>query len=99
MVLKKISYFIDGKKIKVEVEVCDTPFKKFKGLMFKKKSFPLLFIFRKEKNLSIHSFFCKPFKAIWLDKNMKSTKVIDVKKWKPNFSGNGKFILEIPITT
>lgn len=99
MVLKEIIYFVDGKRKKINAEIVNTPLGKFKGLMLKKNSPPLLFIFNKEKNLSIHSFFCKPFKAIWLDKNMNSTKTIDSKSWKINYNGNGKFLLEIPTTT
>jgi len=95
MVLKKIEYFIDGKKEIIEAKVCDTVWKKFSGLMFRNTSPPLFFVFNKEKYLSIHSFFCRPFRAIWLDKNMKATKVVDVKTWKLNFSGRGKYLLEI----
>jgi uncharacterized membrane protein (UPF0127 family) len=96
---RKVVYYIEGKKNTIEAELCDTPWKKFRGLMFRKDSPPLLFIFNKEINLSIHSFFCKPFCAIWLDKKMNSTKVIDVKTWKPNISGFGTYLLEIPIVS
>ncbi len=99
MTFKKITYYIDGKKKTIEAKLCDTPVKKFMGLMFKKNSPPLLFVFNKNKKLSIHSFFCKPFRAIWLDEKMHATKFTDVKKWKPNFSGKGKYLLEIPVTT
>ncbi len=96
MALKKITYFIDGKIKTIKVEICDTLLKKFIGLMFKKKSPPLFFTFNKNKKLSIHSFFCKPFKAVWLDDKMRATKFTDVKNWKFNISGRGKYILEIP---
>jgi uncharacterized membrane protein (UPF0127 family) len=45
------------------------------GLMFKKKSPSLLFIQKKPVRHSIHSFFCKPFIAIWL----LNDKIIDTK--------------------
>jgi uncharacterized membrane protein (UPF0127 family) len=96
MVLKTISYFVEGKKKKIKVKVCDTPVKKISGLMFKERSPPLLFIFKKNKNLSMHSFFCKPFKAIWLDDKMHSTKIMDINNWKLNISGKGRYLLEIP---
>ena len=99
MVLREITYFVNGKSKKAKAKVCNTLSKKFWGLMFKKNSPPLLFIFDKNKILSIHSLFCKPFTAIWLDKKMRSTKVVDVKNWKLNISGNGKYLLEIPRTT
>lgn len=96
--MNKITYYIDGKKNNIEVELCNTPWKKFKGLMFRKNSPPLFFNFSKEIKLSIHSFFCKPFKAIWLDKNMKSTKIVVVKRWLPSITGHGKYLLEIPLS-
>jgi hypothetical protein len=65
--------------------------------MFRKTSPPLLFVFNKEKNLSIHSLFCVPFIAIWLDENKKATKMTSVKKIGLNFSGKGRFLLEVPI--
>ena len=95
MALKTITYFIGGKKKKIQVKLCDTVLKKFSGLMFKKNSPPLLFVFNKEKKLSIHSIFCKPFIAIWLDDKMRATKVIEVKNWRLNISGKGRYLLEI----
>lgn len=96
MVLKKIIYYEGKKKKIIKAKICSSFFCKFTGLMFRKSSPPLLFTFRKEKNLSIHSFFCRPFTAIWLDKNMKVTKIVDVKDWRLNLSGKGMYLLEIP---
>jgi len=97
--LQTTNYFIDGKPKKIKVKICNTILSKATGLMFRRQSPPLLFVFSKNKTLSIHSFFCKPFKAIWLDDGMHATKIIDVKNWKLNISGKGKYLLEIPITT
>ncbi len=97
MVLEKFTYYNKKKKIKIYVKHCKSLWSKLSGLMFKNKSLPLLFVFNKEKNLSIHSFFCKPFKAIWLDKNKNVLKIIYVNKWKFNLSGRGKYLLEIPL--
>lgn len=99
MVLEEITYFIDGRKKKIKAKVVKSFTGKFKGLMFKKISPPLLFVFNKEKKLAIHSLFCKPFQAIWLDENMKATKITDDKGWKLNLSGRGKYLLEIPNVT
>ena len=99
MALKKITYFIEGKKKTIKVKVCDTFLKKSLGLMFKKTSPPLLFTFDKNKKLSIHSFFCKPFKAIWLDDKMHATKVSNIDNWRLNISGKGKFLLEVPTSS
>ena len=53
---------------------------KFTGLMFKgKNAQALLFEFPKGKQ-AIHSFFCEPFLAIWLDEG----KIVDYKLIQPN---------------
>jgi uncharacterized membrane protein (UPF0127 family) len=80
----------------IEAKECKSFWSKFRGLMFKTKSPPLLFIFGKEKNLSIHSLFCRPFIAIWLNNARKATKIVDVKSIKLNISGKGSYLLEIP---
>jgi uncharacterized membrane protein (UPF0127 family) len=98
MKLQEFTYYKNNNKKTIQVEVCDTIWKKFSGLMFRKNSKPLLFPFNKEKNLSIHSFFCKPFKAIWIDDKMRITKEEEVFNWRPFFSGYGKYLLEIPIS-
>ena len=81
----------------LDVKVCKNIFNKITGLMCRKNSPPLLFIFKKSVKTPIHSFFCKPFVAIWFNKN----KVIDVKlvkPWRLSIKPDSKFdkILEIP---
>ena len=95
MKTKNIIFTHDGVSHNIKVELCDTPWKKFRGLMFRNSSLPLLFTFKKEKSLSIHSFFCKPFTAIWLDKGMKATKFVDAKSNKFSYSGKGCYLLEV----
>lgn len=95
--LESFTYLENNKKKSINVRICKTFWEKGSGLMFRKTSPPLLFIFPHEKTLTIHSFFCKPFEAIWLDKNKKVTKQIYVDRWLPKISGNGKYLLEIPI--
>lgn len=73
--MKKIK--IKGKII--EVKECRSILSKARGLMFKKQSKPLLFVFNKPTKQSIHSFFCPAFIAIWLNKG----KIIDEKVVKP----------------
>jgi uncharacterized membrane protein (UPF0127 family) len=99
MALEKITYYIDGKKNTIKAKILKSVLEKGIGLMLKQNSPPLFFIFDKSKTLSIHSLFCKPFSAIWLDDKFHATKVIDVKTWKFNISGYGKYLLEIPLTT
>lgn len=86
-----------GKEKNIEVKVCDNFFSQARGLMFRKKSKPLLFVFRKKKNRAIHSFFCVPFVALWFNGN----KIVDVKiinPWKVSIKPSSKFdtLLEIP---
>tara|TARA_Y100000034_G_C6787587_1_gene352400 strand:+ start:562 stop:879 length:318 start_codon:yes stop_codon:yes gene_type:complete len=81
----------------IEVDVCDNVFSQARGLMFKNKSKPLFFIFKNKKKRAIHSFFCKPFIAIWFDDN----KIVDVKvirNWKFSIKPTEEFnkLLEIP---
>lgn len=80
-----------------DVEVCDNILSQARGLMFKKNSKPLLFVFKNAKRRAIHSFFCLPFIAIWFD----GSKIIDVKvikKWKFSIKPKEKSdkLLEIP---
>ena len=85
------------KKISLEVKECANILDKALGLMFRTKSPSLLFIFKKPVKTPIHSFFCKPFVAIWFNKN----KIIDVKlvkSWRFAIKPDQKFdaLLEIP---
>jgi len=65
--------------------------------MFKKNTKPLLFIFKTKKRRAIHSFFCIPFIAVWLDES----RIIEVKlinPWRISVKPKDKFdkLLEIP---
>tara|TARA_B100000315_G_C14306388_1_gene464239 strand:+ start:159 stop:446 length:288 start_codon:yes stop_codon:yes gene_type:complete len=68
---------------------------RFVGLMFRFECEDLLFVFKKVRRISIHSFFvffC--FDVLWLD---SSFKVVAKKRFKPfNFgkSFRGKYVLE-----
>jgi uncharacterized membrane protein (UPF0127 family) len=93
----KFEFNHKGKKEKLDVEVCDNIFSKARGLMFKKKSKPLLFVFNRPTREAIHSFFCVKFIAIWFMNN----KIVDVKivnPWKISVRPKQKFnkLLEIP---
>ena len=91
---------IKDKEITLNVKKLTNIFQHSSGLMFRKKSQPLLFTFNKPTKISIHSFFCKPFIAIWLLDN----KIINIKLIKPNrlsIKPKHKFnkLLEIPKNT
>jgi len=97
--MKKIIYYINEEKFEIRAKVLKNPLEKSFGLMFKSSSPPLLFTKNTISYLPITSIFCKPFKAIWLDKNFHATKVLNVTSWKFFIPGSGKYLLEIPIPT
>ena len=93
----KFKFKYKGKEINLDVKECKNIFSQTRGLMFKKNSKPLLFIFKTAKKRAIHSFFCKPFFAIWFENN----KIVDVKivrNWKFSIKPAERFdkLLEIP---
>jgi uncharacterized membrane protein (UPF0127 family) len=93
----KFNFNYKGKNFELDIEKCDNYFSRARGLMFRKKSKPLLFIFDKENKRAIHSLFCIPFLAVWFD----GDKIIDikfVKSWKFFVKPLKKFdkLLEIP---
>lgn len=86
-----------NKKFVVDVRECKSILSQARGLMFKKNSKPLLFIFKNKKIRAIHSFFCMSFVAVWFDED----KIVDVKminSWKPLIKPKHEFnkLLEIP---
>ena len=88
---------IKNQELNLKVKPLINPLQQSLGLMFKKHSPNLLFIFKKPKRTPIHSYFCKPFIAIWLLDNQ----IIDIKLIEPNqlsIKPKEKFnkLLEIP---
>src|SRR3989344_2981150 len=73
--------FYKNKKIEIPAKKV-SPFGKISGLMFKSRNTEnLLFEFKKNTNLRIHSFFVFfPFLAVWLN---KKNKVIEIKIVRP----------------
>jgi len=98
---KKFIINLKGWKFVIKEYIeCKNFFQKARGLMFRGKNFkiPLLFVFPKPGNYTIHSFFCRKFLAIWLLKN----KVIEmkiVKPWRLFVVPKEKFdiLIEIPL--
>ena len=76
-------------------------FGKFKGLMFerKDKAKALLFVFKKPTKLAIHSFFCMPFLAVWLDDKNRIIEKQFVRPFRLYIRPKKPFykLLEIPI--
>jgi len=86
-----------NKNFNIKVKECKSFFSKVSGLMFRKKSPPLLFYFGKPRRYRIHSFFCRHFVAVWFNGN----KIVDekfVKPWIFWIQPKEKFdkLLEIP---
>jgi uncharacterized membrane protein (UPF0127 family) len=75
----KFNFYNNSKRYGVNVDLCDNIFSRTLGLMFKKNSKPLLFLFNKFTKEPIHSLFCVPFIAIWFNNDQ----IIDIKLVKP----------------
>lgn len=68
------------------------------GLMFTKRaSKPLLFT--GNGRISIHSFFCPPFEAVFLDKNGGIVKLCRVEPSTPLVAANAFYLFEMPLGT
>jgi uncharacterized membrane protein (UPF0127 family) len=91
----KFDYQENGETKSLDVVMLTSVYEKLSGLMFKRSSKPLLFVFEKEQPISIHSLFCKPFTAIWLDKNKFVVKKEIVNYRRYNIKGYGKYLIEI----
>jgi uncharacterized membrane protein (UPF0127 family) len=98
---KSIKFYFYGRRITVlDYTICKSIYSKIRGLMFRDKNYkkPLLFVWNKPVNISIHSFFCRKFIAVWLLRG----RVIDIKVVNPrtlSVTSKGKFdeLLEIPL--
>jgi len=93
----KIKFKQKNREIELDVKPCKSIFSKARGLILRKNSKPLLFIFKKPTREPIHSFFCKPFIAIWFNKDKIIEKRL-IKPWKLLIKPKEKFdkLLEIP---
>ncbi|MFA7707693.1 MAG: hypothetical protein WCX73_01975 [Candidatus Pacearchaeota archaeon] len=92
----KFEFVYKKRKFSLDVDKCESILSQARGLMFRKKSKPLLFIFKDKKKRAIHSFFCRPFVAIWFDGD-KIIGIKTIKKSKFYIVPDGKFdkLLEI----
>lgn len=93
----KFKFDFKNKKFNIDVEVCKNIFSQGLGLMFKRESRALLFVFGKAGKRAIHSFFCKPFIAVWFNgKKIVDVRVVD--SWRFSIKPRKKFdkLLEVP---
>ena len=88
------------KSAKIPMEVADNDFSRMRGLMFRKKVIPMLFIFDSENIYPIHSKFVPAkFDAIWLSPN--GTAVDVIRRIPPNRAiirpaQRALYLLELP---
>ena len=92
----KFNFKYKEREKSIDVKICDNILSQARGLMFRRESKPLLFVFKSKKKRAIHSFFCKPFIAIWFD----GDRIIEIKKidnWRFSIKPKEKFdkLLEI----
>ena len=90
----------ENKKISIPVKRV-SHFGKVSGLMFKKKNTEnLLFEFKKETKMRIHSFFVFfPFLAIWINKKNEVINFRFVKPFNPSIKQRKAFqkLIEVPL--
>ena len=78
---------------------CSSLLSQIRGMMFRKKVIPLVFIFSRERRVNLHSFFCKEMDLVFLNNKFR---VIEMKKnWKPfsfyTSKKKAKILLELPV--
>lgn len=87
-------------RVKTKIEVAKTKLEQTRGLMFRNKIVPMLFVFPKEGNYPIHSFFVPDkFDAVYLSKSLQVQEIfraIPPNTWLVVPSKKSKFLLELP---
>jgi uncharacterized membrane protein (UPF0127 family) len=89
------------KSVKADIEVADTKFSRMRGLMFRKKIVPILFVFGFEGIFPIHSYFVNgEFDAVYLGGGGRVTEIF--RKIPPNTplvspKKGASMLLELPI--
>ncbi|MGN1362741.1 MAG: DUF192 domain-containing protein [Methanobrevibacter sp.] len=100
MAIKNLKIYNKEDTINIEVKICNSFLKRFKGLMLKNKiEYPLLFIIPKNYILKakIHSFFMRiPIDIIFIDNENKIFEICSLKPWKfYKPKKESKYILEL----
>ncbi len=82
-------------------EECRTWWSQTRGMMFRKKVVPLVFVFPKEQIIRLHSWFCPGvMDLVFLDENWEVVEIVS--EWRPRSSYSSKkamFLLELPVGT
>jgi uncharacterized membrane protein (UPF0127 family) len=96
--MKKVNFYFGKRKVSIECEVANSSLKRAIGIMFKKKFKPLLFEFGKVQKISIHSFFCQPFIAIFLNSRKRVVQIEKIRPFSLFTSRPAKYLIEMPIS-
>ena len=87
-----------GKQREINARICSTFLSKFKGFMFSLSKKPLLFVFEREKDVSIHTLFVfQKLLVVWLDDNKKVRNMEVMKPFISFKKEKAKYVLEIPL--
>ena len=85
------------KNIVKHSEKCKSLLSKAKGFMLSFSKKPKFFIFSKEQEVRIHTFFCFfPLKIIYFNKNLRIIKQEIAKPFRILKSVKAKYVLEVP---
>jgi len=89
------------KSAQLSLGIADDHLSRIRGLMFRKKIIPILFIFDKEGIYPIHSnFVCAPFDAVYLSEEKKIVEIF--RKIAPNTQlvtpkKKARYLVELPV--
>ncbi len=89
-----------NKIISEEFEECSTFWEQTKGMMFRKKVVPLVFSFKKEQVVRLHSFFCPgAIDLVLLNEDWLVVELCSEWPVKSSFVSENKcmFLLELPV--
>src|SRR3989344_1992310 len=85
-----------------QFEICETVWQKTRGMMFRKKTVPLVFKFSKKQIIRLHSWFCPgPIDLIFLNDAWEVTELKSEWQQKKSYTSQNKamFLLELPAGT
>ncbi|MEM2137539.1 MAG: DUF192 domain-containing protein [Candidatus Anstonellaceae archaeon] len=96
----KLSNISKKKSLRADVEIADSELSRMRGLMFRKKVIPMLFIFDSEGIFPIHSYFVKgKFDAVYLSVDKAVTEIFrGIPPGTPLVTPKkkAKYLLELP---
>ena len=101
--MQEIENVTKKKRVKADLEIADTNFKRVRGLMFRDEIIPILFIFGYDGIFSIHSYFVKKeFDAVYLSADCMVNEIY--RRIPPNTAlvspkKKSSFLLELPVKT